>query len=234
MLPLAAPALRVFSLALLLVPFLLVGLPAIGAAEPHTPRPAKQTQTDTTATGQAAREALANFARGDPGWQVRMKALVSLARAGPAAVPVLIDALKKGSPSTRELAAQALGCCADPRARPALEAALDDPEISVRLYACSALSMFGRLKPAKRYLRLRDRDHWAVRQNMAFALERDDKPDPAALRKARANYDLAAMGSARVGGLAPDFTLGDLQGKTHRLSDFRGKKGVLLIFLGIA
>jgi hypothetical protein len=216
MLPLGAPALRVFSLALLLAPFLLAGLPASGAAEPST------------------REALARFARGDPGWQVRMKALVGLARAGPAAVPVVIAALKKGSPSTRELAAQALVFCADPRARPALEAALDDPEISVRLYACSALSMFGQLKPAKRYLRLREGDQWAVRQNMAFALARDDKPDPAALRKALANYDLAALGSARVGGLAPDFTLSDLQGKTHRLSDFRGKKGVLLIFLGIA
>ena len=231
MLPLAAPALRVFPLAWLLVAFLLAGLPALAAAEPRTPRPARQTET---ATGQAAREALARFASGDPGWQVRMKALVALARVGPAAVPVLIDALKKGSPSTRELAAQALVFCTDSRAQQALEDALDDPEISVRLYACAARSMLGRLEPAKHYLRLRDRDYWAVRQNMAFALARDDKPDPAALRKALANYDLAAMDSARVGGLGPDFTLGDLQGKTHRLSDFRGKKGVLLIFLGIA
>jgi hypothetical protein len=94
--------------------------------------------------------------------------------------------------------------------------------------------MFGRLEPAKRYLRLRDSDYWAVRQNMAYALGRDDRPDPAALRKALASYDLAALGSPRVGGLAPDFTLGDLQGKTHRLGDFRGKKEVLLVFLGIA
>jgi HEAT repeat protein len=231
MLPLAAPALRVFPLAWLLVAFLLAGLPALAAAEPRTPRPARQTET---ATGPAAREALAGFASGDPGWQVRMKALVALARVGPAAVPVLIDALKKGSPSTRELAAQALVFCTDSRAQQALEDALDDPEISVRLYACAARSMLGRLEPAKHYLRLRDRDYWAVRQNMAFALARDDKPDPAALRKALANYDLAAMDSARVGGLGPDFTLGDLQGKTHRLSDFRGKKGVFLIFLGIA
>jgi hypothetical protein len=231
MLPLAAPAVRVFALASLLLPFLQAGLPARAAPEPHPPGPARQTET---ATGQAAREALARFARGDPGWQVRMKALVALARAGPAAVPVLIDALKNGSPSTRELAVQALVFCADSRAQPAVEDALDDPEISVRLYACAARSTLGPLEPTKRYLRLRDRDYWAVRQNMAFALARDDKPDPAALRKALANYDLAAMDSARVGGLAPDFSLGDLQGKTHRLSELRGKKEVLLIFLGIA
>jgi HEAT repeat protein len=194
----------------------------------------KSTKTDTTATVQATREAVAHFAKGDPGWQVRMKALVGLARLGQAAGPVLVDALKNGSPSTREFAAQALVFCADPRARQALGAALDDPERGVRLYACAALSMFGQLKPAKHYLRLRDSDYWAVRQNMAYALGRDDRPDAAALRKALASYDLAAMDSARVGGMAPDFTLGDLQGKNHRLGDFRGKKVVLLIFLGIA
>jgi hypothetical protein len=235
MLKLGTPALRALSRALLLVPFLLAQQPAaVAATQPQTPRRGKPMETDPTATVQAAREAVAHFAKGDPGWQVRLKALVGLARAGQPAVGVLLDALKNGSPSTRDFAAQALVFCADPRARPALEAALDDPEIGVRLYACTALSMFGRLKPAKRYLRLRESDQWAVRQNMAYALDRDDKPDVAALRKALANCDLAAMDSARVGGLAPDFTLGDLQGKTHRLCDLRGKKGVLLIFLGIA
>ena len=33
-----------------------------------------------------------------------------------------------------------------------------------------------------------------------------------------------------VGGLAPDFNLKDMQGKSVRLSDFRGRKAVLLVF----
>jgi HEAT repeat protein len=220
MLPLGAPACQAFPLALLLVPVSLAQQPA---------------QTGTTAlTVQAARKTLARFEKGDPGWQVRMQALVALARGGPVNVPVLVEALKKGSPSTREFAAQALAFFADPRARQPLEAALDDPDIDVRFHACAALSMFGRLAPTERYLQFRDSDHWAVRRCMAYALARDDKPDAAALLQALAKYDLAAVGSARLAGLAPNFTLGDLQGNRHRLSDFRGKKGVLLIFLPIA
>jgi hypothetical protein len=47
------------------------------------------------------------------------------------------------------------------------------------------------------------------------------------LRKTLADYDLAQIESARVGKLAPDFALADATGKTHRLSEFRGKIVVL-------
>jgi len=54
--------------------------------------------------------------------------------------------------------------------------------------------------------------------------------DPAAA-KAVAGYDLTAMDSARVGKPAPDFTLPDAGGETYRLSQFRGKKVVVLTFV---
>jgi hypothetical protein len=54
--------------------------------------------------------------------------------------------------------------------------------------------------------------------------------DPAA-PKAVAGYDLTAMDSARVGKPAPDFTLPDAGGETYRLSQFRGKKVVVLTFV---
>src|SRR5262245_42249526 len=44
----------------------------------------------------------------DPVWKVRMESLVVLAKAGPDAIPVLVDALKNGPPASRILAAQAL------------------------------------------------------------------------------------------------------------------------------
>ena len=56
----------------------------------------------------SGRTILAKFDKGDPGWQVRMQSLVRLARAESDAVPALIEALKTGSPTTREFAAQAL------------------------------------------------------------------------------------------------------------------------------
>jgi hypothetical protein len=228
-----APARQVFPLALALMPFLLAHAPAAsGAAGPQPPQ-ASERSVPTAGSVQAARDALTRFAKGDPGWQVRMRTLVAVARTGPVTVPVLVEALKKGDPVTREFAAQALVFVADPTVRPALEDALDDPAIDVRFYACAALSMYGRLAPTPRYRQFRDSDQWAVRRQMGSALARDDVPDPAALRTALAKYDPAAMDSARLGRPAPDFKLNDLQGKPHRLSDFRGKKDVLLIFLGI-
>jgi hypothetical protein len=186
------------------------------------------------AAQKAARDVLAKFDNGDPGWQVRMAALVNLVRAGPDAVPVLLEVLQNGPPSTRELAAQALVFVADPAARAALDKALSDRETSVRIYASNALSMFGRLKPTERYRRLREQDNWAVRRHMAFALERDDMPDPGTLRKALAGYDLARVDTARLGQLAPDFSLTDVRGQTYQLGQFRGKKPVVLLFLTIA
>jgi hypothetical protein len=66
-----------------------------------------------------------------------------------------------------------------------------------------------------------------------FALTRDDEPNPEPIRKALRDYDLASMDSAHLGKPAPDFTLADTSGKTWHLGQFRGKKAVVLVFLGV-
>ena len=43
-------------------------------------------------------------------------------------------------------------------------------------------------------------------------------------------YPLTAMATLKVGERAPDFALPDQAGQTVRLSDFRGKKSVVLAF----
>src|SRR6516164_7972087 len=181
----------------------------------------------------AARDVLAGFEKGNGDWKARMQALVRLAQIGPAAAPVLVEALKDGKPATREFAAQALVLFADSNVQPALERALADPKPGVRLYAIQALSMLGplpRTKENERILRS-DPNFWGVRPMMAAAVERADRPNQAELRKALADYDLRKMDSARVGELAHDFTLADFTGKTYRLSQFRGKKTVVLRFI---
>ncbi|MBI1913720.1 MAG: hypothetical protein HYS12_03040 [Planctomycetes bacterium] len=122
--------------------------------------------TAPAAAEKAARAALASFDKSDPGWKARMEAWVRLMKAGPAAVPVLEEALKKESPAARAFAAQALA---------------------------------------------------ALR-------------GPPAVREAVTDYDLAALDSARLGHVAPDFSLTDLSGKAYRLSRFRGKQAVVLTF----
>ena len=180
-----------------------------------------------------ARHIVARFEKGDPGWKVRMEALVRLARAGPAVVPVLAEALQKGAPSKREFAAQALVHFAEPSTQPGLERALADAKSGVRLYAILALSMFGRLPATERNQQIlrNDPSFWGVRPLMAAALEREHRPDAAHLRKLLADYDLRQLDSARLGQMAPDFTLADIKGKTYRLSQFRGQKTVVLRFI---
>src|SRR5262245_27312279 len=219
------------SVLLATLSFLAVPLRAQDEAKKTSPGTSNGGSTPTPQ--KAARDALAGFKKGNGDWKLRMEALVRLAQIGPAAAPILIEALKDGKPATREFAAQALVLFADAKTRPALERALADPKPGVRLYAIQGLSMLGplpRTKENERILRS-DPNFWGVRPMMAAALERADRPNQAELRKALADYDLRKMDSARVGELAPDFTLADFTGKTYRLSQFRGKKTVVLRFI---
>lgn len=186
-----------------------------------------------TAAKQVVRDILAKFEQGDPGWKARLEGLLSLVKAGPDVTPLLTEALQNGSPSTREFAAQALVLVGDATTRPALEQALADSESGVRLYAIQALSMLGPLPRTEQHVRIltNDPNKWGVRFMMAAALEREDRPDPAALRKQLADYDLRSLDSARLGETAPDFTLTDYAGKPYRLSQFRGQKTVVVRFI---
>jgi HEAT repeat protein len=197
------------------------------------PLPADEKSASTVETQKTVHAILAKFDKGDPGWKVRMEALVSLAKIGPAAGPVLVEGLKHKSPQTREFAAQALVLMADPAAKPALEQALTDPKPGVRLYAIQTLSMFGTLPRTKENERILTKDPavYGVRPMMAAALEREDRPNQAEMRNTMAEYDLRNLDSARIGQLAPDFTLTDLTGKPHRLSEFRGKTVVMRFIL---
>jgi len=168
----------------------------------------------------------------DAGWKARMTAFRNLALAGEKATPALIEALSQGELETRVFAAQALGLMADPKAKSALEAALKDKTPAVRLYALDALSMFDKLTPTDELKAMKEKDpNRDVKAHVGFALDRDDKPDPAALRKTLAGFDLAKMNTAVVGKAAPEFELRDATGKTYKLSDFKGKKAVVLVFV---
>jgi hypothetical protein len=215
----------------------------VGAADETRKKPGGPSKTvpaDATASAQkAVREALAKFDSewrpGDrPGtWKVRMTCLVTLVRAGPDAVPILLEALKPGSNHHhRGFAAQALGLIADPRARPALAEAIKERDEFVRIHALLALVRFGRLEATPAFRHMAEKEpHDDVRFLMSYALTRDDEPDPRPIRQALIDYDLTRMGSARQGKAAPDFALVDTQGKTWRLSHLRGKKSVVLVFL---
>jgi HEAT repeat protein len=168
----------------------------------------------------------------DPGWKARMEALRKLAGLNGKAAPILTDALKKGNDDTRVFAAQALALLPDPAAKVPLVESLQDKHPAVRLYALDALSMAGKVPDEDPYKTLRQKDdNRDVRSHAAFAIERDDKPRPEAIRQALRGYDLKQMATAKVGEKAPDFALTGATGKELRLSGFRGKKPVVLVFV---
>jgi HEAT repeat protein len=220
------------------VPVLLATLSLLAASlraqdEAKKRSPEGSSARSTPTLDRAARDTLAGFENGKGDWKARLEALVGLAQIGPAAAPVLLEALKDSKPETREFAAQALVLFADSTAEPALKQALADPKPGVRLYAIQALSMLGPLPRTKENEQILTKDPsvYGVRPMMAAALERADRPNLAAMRKALAEYDLRNLDSARLGQIAPDFTLTDYQGKSYRLSQFRGKTVVLRFIL---
>ena len=55
--------------------------------------------------------------------------------------------------------------------------------------------------------------------------------DTPAVRDAWANYDLSRLDVAKEGKQAPDFTLADASGQSYRLSEYRGKKTIVVTFI---
>jgi len=204
------------------------------AAGEEKPQKARRTPAEDLARFEKAWQPQEGYMRpfNDAGWKARLESFRDMVDLGDKAVPVLTDALAKGKPETRTFAAQALALLANPVAQSALEKALKDSHPAVRLYAIDALSMFGQLKESALYRQLRDKDpNRDVRSHMAFALERDDKPRPTEIQKTLLDYNLKSLNTAQVGKPAPDFTLSDPLGKSYRLSQFRGRKAVVLAFI---
>jgi HEAT repeat protein len=212
----------------------------LSATDPVTPPPTPRVAEDSS----SAREILTRFQEHRQqsttgplvkhNLKLEMECLVKLMRIGSAAVPVLVDCLKdkEEPPSTRALAAHALGFLADDRTRPVLLQAIEDKDGFVQAYSRKALGRLGRLQETPKLREVAGKDPTrSAYIDMMFVLTRDDEPNPEPIRQALRNYDLARMDGARLGKPAPDFTLADASGKTWHLGQFRGKQAVVLIFL---
>lgn len=169
----------------------------------------------------------------DRGWMVRMEVLRGLVSLGDEAVEPLIKALDDTNDEVRVLAAQALAYLGDPRSADRLEQTLaEDDAPAARLYAADALGAIGGLEPSPLLDRVAAEDeNRDVQAHVRFALERNGKPLNDEIRERLRSFDLDRMNSARVGEVAPDFTLIDALGKGYRLSDFRGNQAVVLLFI---
>lgn len=169
----------------------------------------------------------------DAGWKTRMTVMQRLVAGGKSVVPGLVKALKSDDGPTRILAAQTLGYLAPHVPTDRLKQVFEsEPDAAVRLYAADALGMQGD-SDLSEFLRkqMEQAKNHDVRRHLSYAIEREaNGVDPAVIRTL-VEWDAGTIDSARVGQPAPDFELQTIGGKPVRLSSFRGKKPVVLVFI---
>ncbi len=169
----------------------------------------------------------------DRNWKTRITALKSLVMVGPAAVPPLVRGLDDENAEARVFAAQTLGFVGDARAVNRLERTLaEDKDPAARLYAADSLGMIGgfRSNPLVERIAVKDPNK-DVRAHLKYAIERNGEAVSKTVREDLGRFDLSRLATAQVGKSAPDFTLTDALGRRYQLSDFRGKKPVVLVFI---
>ena len=169
----------------------------------------------------------------DRGWETRMITLRELVRLGDDAVPVLLELLQADGTMQRIFAAQVLGYIASAESREALLTVADsDESATARLYAVDSLGMIG---PAAADVDwealLESESNGDVKKHIRYAIERDGAAVDPAIVESLTDWDPATINSATIGQPAPDFELQSAQGETIRLSDYRGEKAVVLVFV---
>ncbi len=171
----------------------------------------------------------------DAAWRVRLLAIRDLARLGRDAIPEVIEFVHDENPHVRHVAAFVLGLSPGENSESALIGLLaQDPDPVVRSQAAISLAQ---LKSEAALPVLEDsakndssRD---VRHQCDLAVYRVTQyqgPDTD-LATAYAELDESMFDLITVGKPAIDFELADTDGKSWRLSDFRGKKNVVLIWI---
>lgn len=168
-----------------------------------------------------------NFAKG---WQERVALEYEIINA--ADLRALRIALKDQDPFVRAIAARGLGILGDEDSVDALaELVKADTEYLVRIRAVESLGYL-KMKPEVIQLAIEDRDRgvsWVAK--LAADQLQSDTDYAKQLREAYATgIKREAMGTAKLGQPAPDFTARRSDGKPFRLSTILGKKPVALYF----
>jgi len=171
----------------------------------------------------------------DDAWKVRIEVENELVALGESAVTTLIEACQDTDQHVRLLAAYVLGMLNHSPAASALtRIAESDPYAPARLMAIEALGRLGASEALDVVQAASEDNNGYIRTAAKWALPRvkNQKGVGNALRElALSTYDKNKIASAVVGKPAPDFALMNHAGEIVKLSDFRGKKQVVMIFL---
>lgn len=232
-------AARVLSRAALMIVSFAIMM-SVSRADDATPADVKRALTEFTSAWddrlwEPAEGRLSLYLRPmpDAGWKKRMQTLQTVARQGSVASVELRPWLQSDSVVQRLFAAQALGYCGNADAQPELAHTLEhDDDPAVRLHAADSLGMLGGQAHAELLQRLeKSEKNNDTRRHIRYALERNGQAVDPAIVKQLKDWPTSQLDTAALGKLAPDFELTSLSGEKVRLSDFRGKKSVVLVFV---
>lgn len=169
----------------------------------------------------------------DAAWKTRLEVEHRLATLDRTAVPTLLQALDDSNRHVRALAAYVLGVRGETEAAVKRRIVLEDKDATVRLYAAEALGRIGD-EAARSLLEKVHRSDPNV--NVRYAAEQallrltvEGNGKGHLLTLARA-FDPRQMALAVLGRPAPNFSLETNEGKAVRLSDFQGRRPVILLF----
>lgn len=171
-------------------------------------------------------------ATGDDQWKTRMTTIQALVRAGEQAVPALEKHLENEHTPTRILAAQAISYLARHADINKLQQLFrNEPDPAVRLYLVDALGMSGQGSDVDWPALVENEENRDVLKHIGYARERKDSAVPDSIIETLVNWDSETIDAVKVGESAPDFVLSSVDGTEIRLSDFRGKQPVVLVFV---
>ena len=171
----------------------------------------------------------------DQDWQVRILAVRDLLRLGPGSSTNVSDFLDHANPHVRQISARLLGLWRQERHVQPLKQILNhDAEPVVRSQVAFALGEIGS-RAALDLLRVRSksdpsRDVQHQCELAVHQIEHGIKPEQS-LREGYLALDEKKFKSVRVGKPAPEISLRDTEGRLWKLSDYKGKKPVLLIWI---
>lgn len=171
----------------------------------------------------------------DDAWKVRIEVENELVALGESAVTTLIEACQDTNQHVRLLAAYVLGMLNHSSAVSALtRIAESDPYAPARLMAIEALGRLGASEATSVIQAATQDNNGYIGAAAKWALPRVKNGEGVGdtLRElALSTYDKNQIASAVVGKPAPDFALMNHAGEIVKLSDFRGKKNVVMLFL---
>lgn len=169
----------------------------------------------------------------DAAWKTRLEVESKLVALGPDAVPILIQALTNSNRHVRALASAVLGERGEKSAVESLRSIVSgDKDATARLYAAEALGRIGTKTVRDTLEKARSSDE---NTNVRYAAEQalihlNSEGAGNLLRNMASTFNPDRMALAKVDSPAPDLALENEEGQNIRLSEFRGRKPVLVLF----